>query len=162
MLQVLRTSGIEEKSVHEIIRIVEAKEAARDAASSIRPTTAAATSSLYKKASKQEAGSKPQQPPRQSAGPPNGTRPKKLIRRCGNEYADFAVWNNGSYNLNPYESCRDCFLANKKPAIGGRKSVAANTPSRPAFEAQPSGHSPTREVRISSAKVARTNARLCG
>ena len=40
--------------------------------------------------------------------------------------------------------------------------MAANTPNRPAFEAQPSSHSPTREVRISSAKVARTNARLCG
>ena len=40
--------------------------------------------------------------------------------------------------------------------------MAANTPNRPAFKAQPSSHSPTREVRISSAKVSRTNARLCG
>ena len=54
--EVLGTSGIEEKSVHEIIRIVEAKEAARDAASSIRPATAAAASSSYKKASKLDAG----------------------------------------------------------------------------------------------------------
>ena len=69
--------------------------------------------------------------------------------------------NNGSYNLYPYESCRDCFLA-KKPARGGRKSVEANTPSRPTFQAQPSSHLPTREARISSASVARTNARLCG
>ena len=34
--EVLGTSGIEEKSVHEIIQIVEAKEAAQDAASGIR------------------------------------------------------------------------------------------------------------------------------
>ena len=38
----------------------------------------------------------------------------------------------------------------------------ANTPGGPAFEAQPSSHSPNREVRISSASVARTNVRLCG
>ena len=124
--------------------------------------TAAAATLSYKKASQPEAGSRPQQPSRQPAGPPNGTRPKKLRCRCGNEFTDFGVRNNGSYNLYPYESCRDCFLVNKKPAKGGRKSVAANTPNRPAFEAQPSSHSPTREFRISSAKVARTNARLCG
>ena len=62
--EVLGTSGIEEKSIHEIIWIVEAKEAARDAASSIRPATAVVASSSYKNASKLEAGSRPQQPPR--------------------------------------------------------------------------------------------------
>ena len=69
--------------------------------------------------------------------------------------------NNGSYNLYPHESCRDCFLA-KKAARGGRKSVAANTPSGPAFEAPQASHSPSREARISSASIAHTNARLCG
>ena len=61
--EVLGKSGIEE--VHDIIRIVEAKEAAQDAASSIRPATAAAPTSSYKKTSKHEAGNRPQQPPRQ-------------------------------------------------------------------------------------------------
>ena len=44
--EVLGTVGVEEKSVHEIIRIVEGKEAARDAASNARPVAAAATSSV--------------------------------------------------------------------------------------------------------------------
>ena len=133
---------------------MEAKEAARDAASSIRPATAAAAASSYKKASKHEAGNRPQQPPRQPAGPPNGARPKKLRCRCGNEYEDFAVRKNGTFNLYTYD-----FLA-KKPARGGRKSIAGNMPSRPAFEAHPSSHSPTREVRILT--VAHSNAMLCG
>ena len=43
--EVLGTSGIEEKSVHDIVCIVEAK----DAASNDRPATAAAATSSYKK-----------------------------------------------------------------------------------------------------------------
>ena len=48
--EVLGTAGIEEKSAHELVCIVEAKEAARDAAGGNRPATAAAASSSYKKA----------------------------------------------------------------------------------------------------------------
>ena len=69
--EVLGTAGIEEKSIHKLIRIIEAKEAARDAAGGNRPATAAASSS-YKKALKQDAGNKPQQAQRQS----QGTRPE--------------------------------------------------------------------------------------
>ena len=40
--------------------------------------------------------------------------------------------------------------------------MAANTPTRLAFDERSPNGSPTREVRISSAKVAHTNAQLCG
>ena len=64
---------------------------------------------------------------------------------------------NGTYNQFAYE----CFLA-RKPAKGGRKSVAANTPTRPAFDERSPNNSPTREVRVLTAKIAHTNAQLCG
>ena len=146
---VLGTTGIEEKSVNDLVRIVEAKEAARDAAGGSRPATAAAASSSYKKSAKQNANTMPQpQPARPTKGPPNGARPKKLRCRCGTEYTDFAVQPDGSCNQSPYESCRDCFLANKRSARGGRKSVAATTSGGQAFEPQHTGCSPPREARF--------------
>ena len=150
--EVLGTVGVEEKSVHEIIRIVEGKEAARDAASNARPAAAAATTSSYKKAP-----AKPQQATRQTASPPSGAHPRKLRCRCGNEFDDYALRRNGTFNQYPYEACRDCFLA-KKPNKG-RRSVAATGPG---FDDHSPNGSPTREVRVSSAKVARANVMLCG
>ena len=56
--KVLGTAGIEDKSVNDLVRIVEAKEAARDAAGGNRPAAeAAAASSFYKKPARQETGS---------------------------------------------------------------------------------------------------------
>ena len=66
--EVLGTSGVEEKSVHEIIRIVEGKEAARDAASNARPATAAAATSSYKKASEAEDPKDPNRHPASATG----------------------------------------------------------------------------------------------
>ena len=71
--EVLGTPDITKKAVHDIIRIVEANEVARDAASI---ATAAATSS-YKKAGRQDPSGK-QPPPRRSSSPPVKQRPKKL------------------------------------------------------------------------------------
>ena len=79
----------------------------------------------------------------------------------GNEFDDFAVRRNGTYNQYAYELCRDELFLAKKPAKGGRKSVAANTPTRPVFDDRSPNNSTTREVRVSSAKVAHTNAKLC-
>ena len=89
---------------------------------------------------------------------PKEVEKQKLRNRGGNEYADFAVRNNDSFDLVPYESRGECLL-NKKLARG-HSSVAAKNPGRPALEARPSSHSPTRAVTISSTRVARANARL--
>ena len=152
--EVLGTVGVEEKSVHEIIRMVKGKEAARDAASNAKPAAAAATTSSYKKAPRQDANARPPQPTRQSASPPDGDRqPRRLRCRCGNEFDDYALRRNGTYNLYPYEACHSCFLS-KKPAKG-RKSMTATGPG---FDNQ----SPTREVRVSSARVTHANVMLCG
>ena len=78
--EVLGSSSIEDKSVNDLIRFVEAKEAACDAAVGSRPAAAAAAaSSSYKKSSRQDSSSRPQQQ-QQRNGPPSGMRPKKL--RC--------------------------------------------------------------------------------
>ena len=62
--EVLGTAGIEEKSVNDLIRIVEAKEAARDAAGGNRPAAAAAAaSSSYKKSARQDASVRPHPQP---------------------------------------------------------------------------------------------------
>ena len=96
--EVLGDSAIEDKTVNELIRFAEAKEAARDAAIGGRPTaaTAAATSS-YKRSSRQDNST--QQPQQQRASPPNDTHPKKLRCRCSQ---DFAARPNGSTNQTPY------------------------------------------------------------
>ena len=126
--EVLGSSSIEDKSVNDLIRFVEAKEAARDAAVGSRlAAAAAAASSSYKKSSRQDSSSRPQQQQQRNC-PPIGVRPKKLQCRCGNEFSDYAVRSNGSANQSPYESCRDCFLKSRKPgreSKGGRSNVAA-------------------------------------
>ena len=91
--EVLGTAGIEEKSVNDLVRIVEAKEAAGGS----RLATAAAATTSYK-SSKQDAGSRPQHPPRPKGASPNGARPKKLRCRCSNKFTDFAVRPDGSSN----------------------------------------------------------------
>ena len=50
----LGTAGIEEKTVNDLVRIVEAKEAAGDAAGGNRPAATAAAASSYKKSARQE------------------------------------------------------------------------------------------------------------
>ena len=57
--EVLGSSSIKDKSVNELIRFVEAKEAACDAAVGGRPVaTAAPSSSSYKKSSRQDSSSR--------------------------------------------------------------------------------------------------------
>ena len=76
--------------MNDLVRIVEAKEAARDAAGGNRPAATAAAASFYKKSARPETASKPQ--PAQPRGSPlNGARPKKARCRCGNEFANFAA-----------------------------------------------------------------------
>ena len=74
----LGTTGIEDKTINDLVRIVEAKEAARDAAGGNRPAATSAAAS-YKKSTRQETTSRPQ-PARPGSGPPHGARPKKA--RC--------------------------------------------------------------------------------
>ena len=95
-------------------------------------------------------------PTRQSVSPPNNVRPRKLRCRCRNEFEDFVLRRNSTYNQFAYETCRDCFLS-KKPPKAGRKSVAANNP----VDRSPNS-SQTREIRVSAARIARTNAKVCG
>ena len=134
--EVLGTAGIEDRTINDLVCIVEAKEAAQDAAGGGRPAATAAAAPSYKKAAKQETAKRPQ-PARPRGGPPNGTRPKKARCRCGNEFTDYAVRPDGSFNQSPYESCRDCFLRNKRASRenrGGRSSVAAAASGGQAFE----------------------------
>ena len=161
--KVLGTAVIEDKTVNDLVCIVEAKEAAQDAAGGNRPAATAAVASSYKKVAKQETPSKPQ-PVRPRGAPPNCVRPKKARCRCGNKFTDFAARPDGSFNQSLYELCRDCFLRNKKASRenrGGRSSVAVAASGGQVFEPPPTGCFPTRETRISSATVARTSARLC-
>ena len=59
--EVLGSSSVKDKSVNDLIRFVEAKEAAHNAAVGNRPAAAAAAaSSSYKKSSRQDNGSRPQ------------------------------------------------------------------------------------------------------
>ena len=162
--EVLSTAEIEDKTVNELVRIVKANEAARDAAGGNRPAATAAAASSYKKSARQETTSRPQLA-RPRSGPPNGARPKKARCRCGNEFTDFAIQPDGTFNQSPYKSCRDCFRRNKKASRenkGGRSSVAVAASGGPVFEPPPTGCLPPREARISSATVAHTNTRLCG
>ena len=92
--EVLGTVGVEDKSVHEIICMVEVKEAARDAASNTKPTTAAASTSSYKKAPR-DANARSPPTSRQPASLQDGDRqPRRLRCRCGNEFDDYVLQRN--------------------------------------------------------------------
>ena len=73
----------------------------------------AATATSYKRSSRQDSNN-PQQQQQLRGCLPNGTRPKKIRCRCGQDFFDFAARPNGSMNQTPYKTCRDCFLKQKK------------------------------------------------
>ena len=155
--EVLGDRAIEDKSVNELVRFVEAKEAARDAALRGRPATATAAATSYKRSSRQDNNNQQQQ--QQRGCPPNNARPKKL---CRQDFFNFAARPNGSINQTPYETCRDCFLKQKKDRrekIGRRSNVAAAAMGGQGFDPPSTESSPKREARIS---FAHTNAKLCG
>ena len=106
---ILGTAGIVRKPVQEIINLVETKEAARDATGTARPAAAAASTLSYKR---DRASAKSSPPPRQqSAAAPS---PRKVRCRCGDEFDDYVPRRNGTFNLQPYEQCRNCYLQ-KRP-----------------------------------------------
>ena len=76
---VLGTAGIEDKTVNNLVHIVKAKEAARDAAGGNRLAETAAAAFSHKKSARQETISRPQ-PAQLKGGPSNGPRLKKA--RC--------------------------------------------------------------------------------
>ena len=89
-------------------------------------------------------------------------RPKKLRYRCGNEFSDYTVRDNGSANQSAYESCRDCYLKSRKPgreSRGRRSSVAAAASGGQGFNPTSTDCSTKRDVRISFATIAHTNAK---
>ena len=139
----------------------------RDAALGGRlAATTAASTSLYKRSSRPNNNNQQKQQQQQQQGcPPSHARPKKLRCRWGQDFFDFAARPHGCTNQTPYETCKDCFLKQKKDSRerkGRRSNAAAAAIGRQGFDPPSTDSSPKREARISSATIYHTNARMCG
>ena len=154
---ILGDATLGSETVQEVVTIVEAKEAARDAvATSCTAQTAA--SSTYKNNARAKTLNAPAASTPPASGPPHRLREKRC--RCGNAYFDYAERANGGWNSRSYKECRDCCLSKRKSEKrnkkGGRKmNAAAQTfDSDSSFRSLP-------PARIFSASL-HTNATLCG
>ena len=106
--EILGDVNLASKTVQEVVTIVEAKEAARDAVATSR-TAQTAASSTYKNNVRAKAPAADTPP---TSGSPHRPRGKKC--RCGNAYFDYAERANEGWNSRPYEECHDCCLSKRK------------------------------------------------
>ena len=106
---VLDTEGVEEKSINEIVSLIERKQRSRKA---YRPSAISAVSAFKRQQTQSE-------PVVKSGGPPN----QSAIIPCPGCNKDFRRFT--GKNHKPYRQCRDCFVSRR--SRGGKSRSTVNT-----------------------------------